>query len=119
MTHGSPPRPGWLLARIVCSEAAAVRGTALPVSAEMLAPVACALVPQGVEVLDVYCVDNILARLGDPLFLGYCASRGAQCGARAVAKAYPEEKVGCGWCGWAAAERMECFFSCVPACLHA
>ena len=30
----------------------------------------------GVECLDVYCVDNILAKLGDPLFLGeYLGSR--------------------------------------------
>lgn len=43
--------------------------------------------------MDVYCVDNALARLGDPLFLGYCHSKGAEVGARVVAKAYPEEKV--------------------------
>lgn len=41
----------------------------------------------------MYCVDNALARLGDPLFLGYCHSKGAEVGARVVAKAYPEEKV--------------------------
>lgn len=48
----------------------------------------------GVEALDCYCVDNALARLGDPLFLGYCHAQSAQVGARVVAKAYPDEKVG-------------------------
>lgn len=48
----------------------------------------------GVEALDVYCVDNSLARLGDPEFVGCCYSRQTQVGARVLAKAYPEEKVG-------------------------
>lgn len=48
----------------------------------------------GVEALDVYCVDNALARLGDPEFLGACHAAGADVGARALAKAHPEEKVG-------------------------
>jgi hypothetical protein len=48
----------------------------------------------GVEALDCYCVDNALARLGDPLFLGYCHAQAAQVGARVVAKAHPDEKVG-------------------------
>ncbi|KAL6761172.1 nucleotide-diphospho-sugar transferase [Haematococcus lacustris] len=49
---------------------------------------------EGVECLDCYCVDNALARLGDPLFLGYCHSKAAQVGARVVAKASADEKVG-------------------------
>lgn len=48
----------------------------------------------GVEAVDCYCVDNALARLGDPVFAGFCAERGVECGARVVAKASPEEKVG-------------------------
>ncbi len=48
----------------------------------------------GVEALDCCSVDNILVRLGDPVFAGYCASQRIQCGARVVAKSYPEEKVG-------------------------
>lgn len=40
------------------------------------------------------CVDNILARVADPEWLGACHSRGSQLGARMLAKAYPEEKVG-------------------------
>ena len=34
----------------------------------------------GVEAVDCYCVDNALVRLGDPLFTGFCHSRGVQCG---------------------------------------
>jgi UDP-N-acetylglucosamine/UDP-N-acetylgalactosamine diphosphorylase len=49
---------------------------------------------RGLEALDVLCVDNILARVADPEFVGCCASRGSQLGARTLAKAYPEEKVG-------------------------
>jgi len=48
----------------------------------------------GVEALDCCSVDNILVRVADPVFAGYCASNDIQCGARVVAKAYPEEKVG-------------------------
>lgn len=49
---------------------------------------------RGVEALDVLCVDNILARVGDPEFVGACYARGSELGARMLAKAYPEEKVG-------------------------
>lgn len=48
----------------------------------------------GIECLDCYCVDNALVRPGDPLFVGHCWARQADCGAKVVAKAYPDEKVG-------------------------
>jgi UDP-N-acetylglucosamine/UDP-N-acetylgalactosamine diphosphorylase len=48
----------------------------------------------GIEAVDCYSVDNALVRLGDPVFAGFCKESGIQCGARVVAKAYPEEKVG-------------------------
>ena len=48
----------------------------------------------GIDAVDCFSVDNALVRLGDPLFAGFCKERGIQCGARVVAKAYPEEKVG-------------------------
>ena len=48
----------------------------------------------GVEALDCCSVDNILVRLGDPVFAGYCVVNDIQCGSRVVAKSYPEEKVG-------------------------
>mmetsp|Transcript_10064 Transcript_10064/g.11755 ORF Transcript_10064/g.11755 Transcript_10064/m.11755 type:complete len:497 (-) Transcript_10064:175-1665(-) len=46
------------------------------------------------EALDCYCVDNAIVRPGDPLFMGYCHSQGAECGARTTPKAYPAERVG-------------------------
>ena len=49
---------------------------------------------QGVECVDVVSVDNALARVCDPAFVGYCLDKGVELGARVVAKAGPGEKVG-------------------------
>ena len=47
-----------------------------------------------IEWLNVFAVDNVLQRIADPCFIGAVIESGKVSGAKVVAKAYPEERVG-------------------------
>lgn len=48
----------------------------------------------GVEWLNVFAVDNVLQKIADPVFVGAVLESGCVCGAKVVAKADPNERVG-------------------------
>eukprot|EP01017_Pseudomicrothorax_dubius_P011576 TRINITY_DN1435_c0_g2_i4.p1 TRINITY_DN1435_c0_g2~~TRINITY_DN1435_c0_g2_i4.p1 ORF type:complete len:413 (+),score=118.61 TRINITY_DN1435_c0_g2_i4:222-1460(+) len=49
---------------------------------------------RGIRYVHVVGVDNVLARLADPLFIGFAASRGFEITSKFVAKAHAKENVG-------------------------
>lgn len=48
----------------------------------------------GIEWLNTFAVDNVLQKIADPVFVGATLETGCVCGAKVVAKADPNEKVG-------------------------
>ena len=49
---------------------------------------------RGVKYLHAYCVDNVLVKVADPVFVGYAIQNGADSANKVVEKAFPEEAVG-------------------------
>ncbi len=49
---------------------------------------------EGIEWLNIFAVDNVLQRIADPCFIGATLLSGSDSGAKVVAKADPEERIG-------------------------
>uniref|UniRef100_A0A183CN45 UDP-N-acetylglucosamine diphosphorylase n=1 Tax=Globodera pallida TaxID=36090 RepID=A0A183CN45_GLOPA len=61
---------------------------------DAICPLLPELVKRGVQHLHIYCVDNILCRVADPLMIGCAIDRGADCALKVIEKRDPAELVG-------------------------
>ncbi|KAG7197020.1 hypothetical protein KM043_017555 [Ampulex compressa] len=52
------------------------------------------MVRRGIQSVHAHSVDNILIKVADPIFLGYCLSCRTDCGVKVVQKSSPSEPVG-------------------------
>ncbi len=65
-----------------------------PLSSDKSHTVLSDLERRKIQYVHSYCVDNCLVRIADPVFLGYCIQKQADCAAKVVPKSHPTESVG-------------------------
>ena len=49
---------------------------------------------RGIKYIQLYCVDNLPVRVGDPVLMGHCLAKKADCTNKVVRKGFPTEALG-------------------------